>query len=497
MAPTAPPISGELWINTDPLTPQHLHGRVVVLVFWSSGCEASLLRLRQVQSLVTSAGDDADSVLAVAVHTPRMTCDDDVERLQHVIRRHRLTIPIVHDPRYLTWTRYEPPGWPSTAIIDRRGRITGIAAGCRDVEVIEQALEDARNRSGGRRREDHDPLPLPRPDQRPGDNSSRHRSPRWLNYPEGLAAITAGTASTRLAVADTGHDRILIGRTDPGIHTHLVDTAITGFDQPTAVVFIDSGTLAVVERGADTVSVVDVATGEKSVIADRLARPVGLTVDIDGSVIITDAGADMLYRATANRDRSGHLILPIAGSGRTGVESGAAHKAELAQPVAVTRTGAGLVFADAASSNLRLLIDRGDVVNITDSDLFDWGLIDGPAHRARLQRPSGLAALGDGSVVVVDSGNDRLRRLHRRRVETLGLSGLNAPTAVAALGDGRVVVADTHNHRLVVVDPARQDAWPMTIDGVDSARSIAARARDGDGDRNQDQVWSGRAASAT
>ena len=298
-----------------------------------------------------------------------------------------------------------------------------------------------------------------------------------------------------MAIADSGADRLVIGRIDSDLRTLRVDLVINGLDQPSAVAFTDPATLAVVERGTNTVWSVDESTGDRTTITADLLRPVGLAVDIDVSVVITDAGADRIYRATANSDRSGHLVLPIAGSGHTGVKAGRADDAELAQPVAAVRTGAGLVFADAASSNLRLLTDGGEVINITDSDLFDWGLIDGPAHRARLQRPAGLTALPDGSIVVVDSGNDRLRRLHHRRVETVGLRGLAGPTAAVAIDQNRVLVTDTGNHRLIAVDPIRQDAWPVTIDGLFEARKITVGSASVGAER--DQVSSGSATSAT
>ncbi len=498
MAPIAPPIEGELWFNTDPLTPEHLRGRVVVLLFWSAGCEASLHRLQQVDALMRSGrhgGDDGSEVIAVAVHTPRLACDDDFERLHHLLRRHRIAVPVVHDPHYRTWSRYEAPGWPSTAVIDRRGRITGIAAGCHDFDLIEAALADALSRPAGRRREDNELQPLP-PGAGAVDESMHEASADpnepVLHYPEGLAAVTR-RASIRLAVAE--QDRLIIGRAEPDLRILRVDLVLTGLAQPRTVAFTDPVTLAVVERGTHTVSMVDVSTGQRSIVTSELVRPAGLTLDIDGSLVIADAGDDRLYRATAISDGSAYLVLPIAGSGRTGVRPGRAGDAELAQPVDAVRTGAGLVFADAASSNLRLLTDRGEVVNITDSDLFDWGLIDGPAHRARLQRPSALSALPDGSIIVVDSGNNRLRRLHHRRVETIGLQGLSGPTATVAIDENRIVVADTDNHRLIAVDPIRQDAWPITIDGLDDARSVGVWSDAGEA--AIDQVSSGSATSAT
>ncbi len=507
MAPTAPPIDGDLWLNTEPLTPEDLTGRVVIVVFWSASCEASLRRLQDVERLIATAdaSDDggAGSMVAVAVHSPRLTCDDDLDRLRHVVARHRIVMPVVHDPGYRTWTRYDPPGWPSTAVIDRRGRVTGMAAGCHDFDLIAAATADALQRPPGRRRADRDivlrPLPGPPAQAGPGEDSAHDAPASALSYPEGLAVVPR-RASMRLAMADGGNDRLIIGRIDNSLRTVLVDLILTGVDQPSSIAFTDPVSLTVVERATNIVSSIDVSSGVRSVITDGLVRPAGLTVDIDGSLVITDAGADRLYRATANSDRSGHLVLPIAGSGRHGTAAGWAGDAELAQPVAVVRTGAGLVFADAASSNLRLLTDAGEVVNITDSDLFDWGLLDGPAHRARLQRPAGLTAAPDGSIIVVDSGNDRLRRLHHRRIETIGLRGLDSPTAAIAVDRTKVLVADTANHRLIAVDTVRQDGWPVTIDGFEDARTISVEtaAETLSSDRAaSDQVSSGSATSAT
>ena len=97
----------------------------------------------------------------------------------------------------------------------------------------------------------------------------------------------------------------------------------------------------------------------------------------------------------------------IAGSGVTGSHDGSAADAHLAQPTGLARTEVGLVFCDAAASNIRLLTDSGKVATITGNGFFDWGLVDGPAHKAKLQRPSDLTVLDDGSTVAF--GVDDLR----------------------------------------------------------------------------------------
>ena len=475
MGPTAPPIDGQTWLDHDPIRPAQMYGRVVVLVFWAASCEASLRCLQQVQEIVANSGrargvepTDPD-VMAVAVHSPRMPVDDDVERLRHTVARHRITVPVVHDPRFQTWSRYNPPGWPSIAVIDGNGKSTGIVAGCRNIGIVEDAIQVALDAPKKRRRRDdardrldltsHGSIDLPDP---PGDTSVDKST---LRYPEGLSVVDDGGVGPLIAVADGGHDRVLIGRFDQVERRIVVETLITGLDQPAGLTFLDEGQhVAVVERGGNVVSTFDVVTGDRTIVATGLERPTGITVDRDGSLVICDGGGDRLYRAVANSTRSGYLVYPVAGSGRTGTKPGDAAAADLAQPSAVVRSNAGLLFSDAASNNLRLLTDDGQVVNITDCELFDWGLVDGLAHRARLQRPGDLCVLDDGSIIFADEGNNRLRRFHQRRITTLGLSGLNSPSAVATLDSRHLLVADANNHRLITVDTAGQTAWPVTLE---------------------------------
>ena len=49
MDPVAPPVEGRRWLTSTPLTPDHFAGRVVLVVFWSFGCEASIRTVEQVQ----------------------------------------------------------------------------------------------------------------------------------------------------------------------------------------------------------------------------------------------------------------------------------------------------------------------------------------------------------------------------------------------------------------------------------------------------------------
>ncbi len=459
----------------------------MVMLFWSQGCEASLLALRSLAELAdawTEGGGDGLTVLAV--HTPRFPYEDALTTVEMAVERHNITVPVLHDPDYVTWNRYNPGGWPATVVIDKRGRVAGMEAGVANIDTVAEVVADElarphrprggdggetgdRNSANGTGAEtENDTITVDSPpadattlDTRPNHNANRDAD-STLSYPSGVAVTPAG----RLVVADTGNNRLLVGTIDPDLRTLRPEVEITDLIRPTAVACCGESIIYVVESGTDSVLQIDLDHGTLDLLVDRLGgdvqAPTGLLVDNDGSVVVADAGRQQLLRVAGGPD--GDVIVgTVAGSGADGTVDGKASHAALAQPVGLARTSAGIAFCDAASSNVRLLTDGGRVLTVTGNDFFDFGLVDGPAHRARLQRPSGLCALPSGDVVIADTGNNRLRMLSDRRVTTLGLAGLDQPAAVAALPSGELVVADTGNNRLVVADSARRTGWPLAV----------------------------------
>lgn len=457
MSPVAPPVDGRHWLTTSPIAWSDVRGRVVVVVFWSFGCEASLLALRRLSELQDQWTDD---VVILAVHTPRFPYEDDHQRLVAAVARHRIELPVVHDPDYLTWNRYNPEGWPATAVVDRSGRTVGMAPGATGLDALIEAVETARadtrhantRRAGEAKHDFVIPENVPAGLADSGEGSS-------LCFPSGVAVSPSG----RVVIADSGHDRLLIGGMDTDLRTFRPEMELTDIDRPSAVACGSDSIIYVVESGSGAVLQVDLEHGTLDVLTDEeIAAPTALMVDVDGSLVVADAGNDQLVRIVGGPDGD-IMVGAIAGSGFAGSRDGNAGQAELAQPVALARTANGVAFCDAASSNLRLLTDAGKVLTVTGNDFFDWGLVDGPAHQARMQRPGGLCALDDDSLVIADTGNNRLRMLSQRRVSTLGLAGLHQPTALASIDSDHLLVADTGNHRLIVADLARKTGWPLAV----------------------------------
>lgn len=425
-------------------------------MFWSYGCEASLVRVRQIADIVKSTDDP---ITAIAVHTPRFPFEEPVEQVRSAVAQHRLSIPVVHDPDYKTWNSYNPEGWPATIVVDARGRVIGAQAGTGDIDIvmdcITMALQTVVATEHSREMSQQPiaaPLPLPEGN---------------LAYPTSIAVRANG----EIVVADSANNRLLGFELSADLRQATAVAEIEGFDRPMTVVADAAEGLYVTEPSKGRVSHLDLAERSRRLLTEDMVSPTGLTIDTDNSLVVTDSGAEKIYRLVPGA----HTVTfgLIAGSGRTGAQDGGAADADLAQPTGIVRTEVGLVFCDSASSNVRLLTDGGKVATITGNGFFDWGLVDGPAHRAMMQRPSDVAVLDDGSLIIVDTGNNRLRRLASRRIRTLGLAGLNRPTGLCALPSGHLLVSDTGNNRIVVVDTDLQTAWPLALHGVLPPRDLA------------------------
>ena len=467
MRPKAPPIVGT-WVNSEPIRPDHLEHRVTVLLFWAISCESSRIRLAQLEKLRERFGA---RVAVVAIHSPRLQYETDAVVVSREIAKARIEVPIIHDQSLETWGNFGIEGRPTTVVIDHRGRVIGAVAGSDSLAIIDEAVELAdRVASQARQRAGNDlvPLPpLPSADQAdPFDVLGvTPTAPDELLWPSDVAALPANN----VVVLDTGNDRLVRLAMNHAMTSARVVGEISSLAGATKICATHDRAVAISLPERGQVRAVDLDSGRSRILAEGLSRPRGLVTDRDGSLVVAAPGSEQIVRVP----RHGATGV-IAGSGLTGLRDGPARTAELAQPVDLVRVEAGIMFTEAGSNTLRMLTDKGVVFTITShnrsTDRRDFvganepGLVDGPARTARFQHPMGLTSLPDGSIVVADTGNDRLRVLSERRVRTIPLVGLQKPEGITTLSPGRVLVADTGNNRLVVVDMTTSTSWTLAIE---------------------------------
>jgi hypothetical protein len=150
-----------------------------------------------------------------------------------------------------------------------------------------------------------------------------------------------------------------------------------------------------------------------------------------------------------------------AGTTHEGLVDGPADLAWFAQPSALVNSPNGLWILDAETSSLRKM-QANTISTAIGTGLFDFGHIDGPAQRARLQHPLGLAS--DGKVVyIADTYNGALRMFDpsTKKVSTVARD-LSEPSDVCLTPDGGSLLVVESAIGLVSTTPIGE---PLNITG--------------------------------
>ncbi|HEU4974378.1 MAG TPA: thioredoxin-like domain-containing protein [Baekduia sp.] len=435
----APELADGGWIGVDGLSLADLRGKVVLLDFWTLACVNCQRVVEELRGLERRF---SDALVVVGVHSPKFAHEHEHAAVRDAVARHRVTHPVLDDPERTTWDAYAVKAWPTLVLVDVHGRVALTVSGeGHAVELaaaIERLVAEAEDEGALRRGSPS----LGTGAGAPGTGELAH---------PGKVDVGGDVLAPLIAVADTGHDRVLVCAAS-GEVLHELD----GLYQPQGVRFDGDDHLLVCETGADRVWRIDLRDGDRALLAEGLASPWDV-VRWHGHVVIAEAARHRLWAI----DRDGELQV-LAGTGAEALVDGAGLEAVLAQPSALAVTADGdLAFLDAEASALRV-VRAGSlrVETLVGAGLFAWGAEDGGTDRARLQHPLGLALGADGALYVADTFNHAVRVWRGAHLWTIPVEGFAEPGGLAVLPDGRLVVADTGNHRVVVVDPlgARAEA---------------------------------------
>jgi len=109
------------WLNSPPLDLKQLHGKVVLVDFWTFDCINCAHTLPHVKDWYSKYRDKG--LVVVGVHTPEYTFERDTGNLKKAIARYGIEYPVAQDNRYATWNAYRNEYWPALYLIDQNGKI--------------------------------------------------------------------------------------------------------------------------------------------------------------------------------------------------------------------------------------------------------------------------------------------------------------------------------------------------------------------------------------
>ena len=257
-----------------------------------------------------------------------------------------------------------------------------------------------------------------------------------LDAPQSVAIGADGT----LYIADTGNQRVRAVAS--GLIRTFAGTGIVGF-----------------------------AGDGEAAAAASFRGPLGLAVDATGALLVCDGGNQRVRRI------SGGLLSTIVGNGVQGFggDGGLAVSAELDSPAGVAVASDGRLFvADMHNQRIRVVGLDGVIETFAGNGQMGFAGDGGPAVAAELASPRGLVVAPDGSLLIADSNNQRIRRVDTTGVITsvagAGVEGaaadglaataasLDSPRAVGVSSFGSAVFVDTEN-RLVKVLTGNGDLY--------------------------------------
>lgn len=194
----------------------------------------------------------------------------------------------------------------------------------------------------------------------------------------------------------------------------------------------------------------------------ELFSPIAIAVDGAGNVYIADSGGNGLRKV----DPAGVInSVPVISS----------FLSLIGAPGGVTVDSTGNAYISDMNGSAIYKLDKAGVLTTVAGGAFGFSGDNGPAAKAALNFPSGVAIDSAGNIYFADKGNNRVRKVDTKGIITtfagtgtagylgdgglatnakLGLNLTAAFQGVAVDAAGNVYIADPQNNRIRMVNPA-------------------------------------------
>jgi thiol-disulfide isomerase/thioredoxin len=109
------------WLNSEPLDPARLRGKVVLVDFWTLTCINWLRTEPYVRAWSRAYRDDG--LVVIGVHTPEFAFEHDIDLVRQSIEDRGIDYPVAVDNDYGVWSAFDNHYWPALYFVDRDGVI--------------------------------------------------------------------------------------------------------------------------------------------------------------------------------------------------------------------------------------------------------------------------------------------------------------------------------------------------------------------------------------
>jgi thiol-disulfide isomerase/thioredoxin len=133
------------WLNSQPLTAPGLHGKVVLIDFWTYTCINWRRTLPYISAWARKYKDQG--LVVIGVSTPEFSFEHDAGNVSDAVKEMRIDYPIAIDDNYAIWHAFGNEYWPALYFIDAQGHIRhhqfGEGGYQESEKIIQQLLAEA------------------------------------------------------------------------------------------------------------------------------------------------------------------------------------------------------------------------------------------------------------------------------------------------------------------------------------------------------------------
>jgi cytochrome c biogenesis protein CcdA/thiol-disulfide isomerase/thioredoxin len=142
-----PSLSGAAeWLNSPPLTPEALKGKVVVVDFWTYSCINCLRSIPYVRAWAEKYKDQG--LVVIGVHTPEFAFEKNIDNVKKAVADLKIGFPVAIDNDYAIWRAFKNRYWPADYFIDAQGRIRDHSFGEGDYAASEHVIQQLLTKAG-------------------------------------------------------------------------------------------------------------------------------------------------------------------------------------------------------------------------------------------------------------------------------------------------------------------------------------------------------------
>jgi len=111
------------WLNSTPLTPESLRGKVVVVDFWAYSCINCLRAMPYVNAWYRHYKDSG--LVVLGVHSPEFAFEKDLDNVRSAVKKFDIRYPVALDNELAIWKAFNNKFWPAKYFVDAKGQIRG------------------------------------------------------------------------------------------------------------------------------------------------------------------------------------------------------------------------------------------------------------------------------------------------------------------------------------------------------------------------------------